>query len=147
MSNTSSAIYLTIMQSPLVESGLGLVWGFDFFFRTISRPSHPNLCPTVPKAHLKNPHILWLGPFCWRAVSQWLPFFMLVVHQIKTETTDEECELMGTEDKWWKMSDANTQLCLLNYPRAAGAVSGTTSKHSLGEATHLGFTASVSFTS
>lgn len=72
-----------------------LVWGLIFL--ELFPVLHPNLYPTDPKRHLKNPHIHRLGPFCWGAVSQWLLFFMLAVHQIKTQTIDEECELMGRE--------------------------------------------------
>lgn len=77
--------------------GLG-VW----FFLELFPVPRPNLYPIALKTHFKNPHIHWLEPFCWGAVSQWLPFFMLVVHQIKTETTEEECELTGTKVNCWK---------------------------------------------
>lgn len=129
MSNTSPALYCTIMQSALVDSGFwfgGL--DFFFFFLELFPVHHSNLYSTAPTTHLKNPHIHWLGPFCWEAVSQWLPFFMLVVQQIKAETTDEGYELMGTEINCWKNEWCQHQLCLLNcQPRAAGEVSGTTS--------------------
>lgn len=92
--------YLPYNYAKLFGGEWVLVWGFDFL-ELLPIP-HPNLCPTAPKTHLKNPHIHWLRPFCWGAVSQWCPFFMLAVHQIKTETTEDECELMGTEVKCWK---------------------------------------------
>lgn len=100
MSNISSAIYLTIMKSDLVESGFW--FGGLMVFLELFPVLHPNLYTTAPTTHLKNPHIHCLGPFCWGAVSQWLQFFMLFVHQIKTETIHEECELMGTEVNCWK---------------------------------------------